>query len=158
FFFNYYGCAEETLFVDIKKPGRFVRLENILIKYSLKFRHKQQDINNPDFDLNASEDSCIIAVHPCGKLCDRVMELGLENRIPFAIMTCCHENDFLGYALKNPPDPKPELYEEKADYFDLIRVRYVQEHGWKCGIIPPLATEEANCYTEITGPVELLNI
>mgnify|MGYP007051604045 CR=1 FL=1 len=49
-------------------------------------------------------------------------------------MTCCHKRieQAFHYKLRNPPDPRLMLYNERADYFDLARQRYIEEQGWTC--------------------------
>ena len=59
-------------------------------------------------------------------------------------MPCCHKNENKKYRLRNPPDPRLMLYDERADYFDLVRQRFIEEQGWVCHFkeIPRKITEK----------------
>ena len=135
FAFQFNGLAEKSLMVDVMKPPRFVRLEGLFKKYGLEYEHQVGDIMEETFGLEGvfnGEDSAIVSIHPCSELGDRVIDLGLQHNIPFALMPCCHRVKGQPYVLSNPPDPRLMLYDEPADYRDLVRQRYVEEKGGDC--------------------------
>ncbi len=103
----------------------------------MNFTYREEDIASREFLLREKdiEGSFIVSIHPCGKLSDRVIELGLNYGLPFALMTCCHQNGYLVPSLRNSPDPRLLLYEEPADYFDLVRKRYIEESGRQCKLL-----------------------
>jgi hypothetical protein len=134
FAFQFNHLVKKSLMVDVMKPPRFVRLEELFKKYGLKYEHQIGDITEETFGLEGFDknNSLIVSVHPCSELGDRVIELGLKNNIPFALMPCCHRVKGQPYKLSNPPDPRLMLYDEPADYRDLVRQRYIEEKGWDC--------------------------
>ena len=135
FAFQFNNLARKSLMIDIKQPKRFERIKRLFEDYGFKYEYFILDINADDFklkDFYGLKDSFILSIHPCSDLGDRVIELALDSKIPFALMTCCHKVKNKKYTLKNPPDPRLMLYEEPADYFDLVRKRHIEEKGWKC--------------------------
>lgn len=134
FLFNYYGFAERSIMVDIKKPRKASKIEKLSEKYELRCNYLKADINNLKF-LEFENDVFIAAVHPCGELSDIIMKKAIKSGLPFAIMTCCHESQPYSYNLQNPPDPRLMMYGENADYFDLVRKIYAEEHGFKCDLL-----------------------
>ncbi|MBS3166821.1 hypothetical protein J4403_01275 [Candidatus Woesearchaeota archaeon] len=126
--FLYNGLVKQSLMVDKKIPLRFHKLQKLFDKYEIEYIEKSI---YEKLDLS-TEKSFIVAIHPCSELGDKIIEIGLENEISFAIMPCCHKNQNLKYHLQNPPDSRLMLYKEKADYFDLVRQRYIIENKRKC--------------------------
>lgn len=136
FIFQCNDTAEETLLVDVKITQHFKRLRQLFKKYQFKSDFIQEDINSQDFNLDFSNkrEEAIVSVHPCSELGDKVIDLGLKYRVPFALMTCCHKRaeSAFRYSLKNPPDTRLLLYSEPSDYFDLRRQRHIEEQGMHC--------------------------
>lgn len=136
FLLLYNGIARESFMVDKKKPFRFRRLEKLFYNYSLNYTYTEEDIFSEDYVIKNNGNSLVVAIHACGNLTDRIIELSLKQTLPFAIMPCCHRTieRSIRYQLRNPPDPRLKLYKRKEDYFDLLRQRYIEEHGWSCYI------------------------
>jgi len=135
FLFACHGLAERTTLVDISKPKRFSKIQRLFDKYGLKFDYIEMDINSSDIHKKLDfRNSLAIAVHACGDLSDRILHLALDSNLPFALMPCCHENQFAGYSLKNPPDSRLLMYPERSDYFDLVRLQYMRENGYACDL------------------------
>lgn len=133
FVFQFNGLARESLMIDSTQPPRFRRLRRLFRQYELAHEYCLADLKSEEFSLDVgSRQAAIIAVHPCSELADRVIKIGLQYKLPFALMTCCHKRDRVRYELKDPPDTRLLLYDEPADYFDLVRQRYIEEQGWQC--------------------------
>ena len=70
--------------------------------------------------------SLITSIHGCGELTDKVIEKGLTENIPFAVMPCCynyHENNIF--------DQKVLKYiNEKKAFIDGARAYHIQESGF----------------------------
>jgi len=133
FAFLYNRLAEQALMFDIRFPNKSRLTRELFNKYGFGYDFVQGSIEGDDFlELLPRSDVSIISVHPCSELGDRVIEIGLKTRTPFALMTCCHKTKPPQYRLQNPPDPRLMLYNEPADYFDLLRQRHIEEQGWQC--------------------------
>jgi len=136
FLFNYYWFAEKSILVDIKKPKRFSKIAGLFKKYEMNFEYLEHDVNKLSIkEIAQARNSFIIGIHTCGSLSDRILQVAVENNIPFALMPCCHENDFRAYRLQSPPDPRFLMYPDKADYFNLVRLQYAREKGYSCDIL-----------------------
>jgi len=130
FIFQYYGFAEKSLMIDIKRPKRFFKLEDLFKKYNLNYSYTEKDILK-DIEI-ARGSNVIISIHRCSYLSDKVIDIGLKHQLPFALMTCCHNCKIKDYKLVKKVDKRMLLYEEKEDYFDLVRKKYIEEHGRFC--------------------------
>jgi len=133
FTFQYNGLAKKSLMSDVRKPPRFNRLSGLFRKYGLSYEYHIKDIHSEDFQLgDLRNDGLIISIHACAELADRVIDIGLNSNVPFAVMPCCHRSTGKKYDLQRPPDPRLLRYEDPADYFDLVRRTHIEESGWTC--------------------------
>lgn len=132
FMFLLNNARSQSVMYDIKRTNKFARLERLFQDCEFNYEFHQQDINKP-ISLN-DRTSFIISIHPCSELADRVIQLGLTSKIPFAIMTCCHKQveKSVHYKLRNPPDSRLMVYKRRADYLDLVRQRFIEEQNWNC--------------------------
>lgn len=134
FLFNKIG--REALLIDKTIPKRFNKLSDLFKSGS--FNYKKQDILSEEVKLPEgakADNTLIISVHPCAELTDKVIEIGLNKKIPFAILTCCHRSEKPAYKLSNPPDSRLQLYDSPGDYFDEVRAQYIRERGWRCSLL-----------------------
>jgi hypothetical protein len=133
FSFLYNGLAERGILVDKRFPSKSKKLESLARKYNLDMQFVEADITGGSFlGEGLSDNSFIVAIHPCSYLGDKVIGIGIENQTPFSLMTCCHMTKPFEYDLVNPPDPRLMLYDKPSVYFDLVRQRHIEEQGWKC--------------------------
>lgn len=135
FAFQFNNLANKSLMIDIRKPKRFEKIKKLFEAYDFEYNYPIEDINSEDFQLSnfcKLEKSAIVSIHPCSRLGDKVIDIALKSKIPFALMTCCHQIKRERYKLNNPPDSRLMLYDESADYYDLVRQRYIEEQGWNC--------------------------
>ncbi len=121
----------QVLSIDIKQTRKNKYLkERILRVYSGitdRFHCLNADINNTQLKLENSD--FIVSMHACGHLSDRVIEIALENHLPFSIVPCCYEPDRHVLKPANYSLPQGISREEIVDH---LRVRYIEEKGREC--------------------------
>jgi len=128
------NLASRAVMYDIKRTHKFDKLLRLFNARGFDYEFHKEDTTFP-FSLNGGKKArAIVSIHPCSGLADRVIQIGLDSKIPFALMTCCHKQigQVASYKLRTPPDLRLMLYHEKADYIDLVRQRYIEENGWDC--------------------------
>jgi hypothetical protein len=134
FVFIHEGFAKRALIIDRKFPKSFERIKALFEGHNLNPQYVEEDLNKLSPELFNPCEDFLISIHPCGNLADKIIQIGLDLNIPFALMTCCHlrQDKSFHYSLKNPPDSRLMIYDEPQDYHDLIRQRYIEERGWIC--------------------------
>ena len=132
YYFKENNKANKIIFIDKAKVRDFGVVES---KLKSGYEFIQTDIR--DFklkELDLTGNNAIISVHACGELTDIIIREGLENQIPFSIMTCCHKKSQQKMYNNNSLPKQLLLYDKFADYVDLLRIGYIKENDWT-GII-----------------------
>jgi len=133
FMFLLLSLAGKSVMYDTRQTNKFIKLQKLFRTHRFDYQFHQQDINLPIYLSQNKNKKAIISIHPCAGLADRVIQISLDSKLPFALMTCCHKQiESVSYTLRNPPDSRLMLYEETSDYIDLVRQRYIEERGWFC--------------------------
>src|SRR3989344_1059525 len=134
FWWIYSGLVQESVLIDKKETRRLTKILRISEQREINCRFMNNDLLQESFDWTRyeSDKTRILAVHACGELSDRIIDISLSSGIPFALVTCCHKRatNRRVYTLKNPPDPRLMNYERYADYLDCLRKQYLREKGW----------------------------
>lgn len=100
-------------FYDIIKSSAFLKSSKGFKDYTFH----QESIS----DLVITEKDClVIGVHACGGLTDTIIDLALENRLPFAVMPCC----------SNSSDPYLDRFSNPFEAVNYHRIKRVQEEGY----------------------------
>ena len=118
FYWLLQGAADNISFVDIDENSHFKKLEKILqVKYELN----QSGIEN----YNPPKNALITAIHACGSLTDKTIDLAINNDNNFAVMPCCYnaDNDLIDKSLL-------EYFNAKGDCIDVLRINKIQEAGY----------------------------
>jgi len=84
-------------------------------------------------DWRLKEKSLVLAIHSCGTLTDRVIELALQTENDFAILSCCH-SDKIYFTPKYFPPATLIREHGRGQYLDRVRLNYIREQGLKGGI------------------------
>jgi len=120
-FYNLYNNQSRFVhFYDIKENQHFEKLARHFSAYDyhLKDIHQTKIISR--------ENSGFTSIHACNNLTDRVIEIAISNRKPFAVMPCCYE-------YHNNDHFSPELidyFKNKEDAIDAARVKYIQDRDY----------------------------
>ena len=128
-------CGNGFLGVHFNKPVYGVdnarnRKRSEIVGQSSSYEFEERDIWEP---MVLEPRSLVLAIHACGNLSDRVIELALESSNDFAVMTCCH-GDRQYFSPRERPDHWLALDLGRDHYADLLRVAYVREQGYDSGI------------------------
>ncbi len=109
-------------FVDNNKTNRFKELSEQSGLSNYEFM--QRDL----YSLSDLEEGLLLSIHACGKLTEKVISLGLDNELPFAVMTCCHNNELR----REYEEMVPSHYLFNMglkDYVDVGRIRMIRSSG-----------------------------
>lgn len=128
-------CGNGFLGVHFNKPVYGVdnarnRRRQEIVAQSPGYEFEQRDIWD---HMVLEPGSLVLAIHACGNLTDRVIELALNSSNDFAVMTCCH-GDRQYFSPKDRPDHWLALQLGRDHYADLLRAAYVSEQGYDSGI------------------------
>ncbi len=84
-------------------------------------------------DFNLQKRSLVLAIHACGTLTDRVIELAIDSQSDFAVMSCCH-NDKVYFSPMTWPDNRIALMQGRDVFVDHVRMYHARESGYESGI------------------------
>ena len=125
--YNHPALSVELFDLLIPRNGR-----NLLKLWThLSATYHKSDIREPIADLH---NGFALALHACGSLADRIVQIAVEKQLPFAIMPCCHARNPPSYQLLNAPDRRLQMYDDSTEYQDLLRMQWAIEHGYDCTI------------------------
>jgi len=84
---------EEALAIDERLPQSAALLRDAMADAwpSLRGRVELQQTTLDDVRLRA--DDCVVSVHACGALTDRVLTLAVSARARVAVLPCCHDEE-----------------------------------------------------------------
>ncbi|MBT3406021.1 methyltransferase [Candidatus Woesearchaeota archaeon] len=108
-------------FYDQQQTERFRELAEGKTNYTFH----QEDINT----LTQTEEGILLSIHACYILTDKVIELGLQEHKPFAIMPCCHRREMIQQC-ETPPHVLHTY--GLADYIDITRANAIRDQGRSC--------------------------
>ena len=77
-----YGTA-----IDIKPSKASQRLWSYYPRLSARMNYTQENIYETEYNLE--DNSLVLAIHPCRNLCNRVVDISVENNLPVVISPCC---------------------------------------------------------------------
>lgn len=83
-----------------------------------------------NLDLDKAKNSAVVAVHACGELTDRVIDMSIEHKLPFAVMTCCHSFRLIDRYLGLTIDHHILNYTNFQNYLDNARLSYIRSKGY----------------------------
>ena len=118
----------EVVSMDRRQSTKYKRLKfAIERKYDLRnHRYNQVDIWDEEAEEIVEGGGWLFSIHACGQLTDRVIELGIKLRQPFAIIPCCHKRGKPYFKPKEMPNRTGNV----RDYQDNVRVQYIKEQGF----------------------------
>ena len=80
------------------------------------------------YHLDELSEGVLLSIHACGSLTERILEMGVENDLPSAVMTCCHNKELR--LLYQDSLPSHYLFNQGLkDYVDLARVKKMKKLG-----------------------------
>jgi Methyltransferase domain len=81
----------EALALDERLPQSAARVRDALCEHFPRLRGRVVLREAPLYDARAEATDCVVSVHACGALTDRVLELALAARARVAVLPCCHD-------------------------------------------------------------------
>ncbi|MFH1053018.1 MAG: hypothetical protein V1740_01240 [Candidatus Woesearchaeota archaeon] len=115
---------------NVRRVGFYDSIENQNFrKLAWNFRNYEynlEDIREIDFHV-IPMDSAFLSIHACGNLTDRVIEIGLSQRRPFAVMPCCydyHDNPYFNREMM-------DYFHNPKDAIDACRIRKAEQEGFR---------------------------
>ena len=115
-------------FVDRRKPNSFAKLSKEFAKQNYEYH----ECNFQDFQTKEIPGKkALIAIHACRDLSDLIIERAIVERIPVAIVPCCHpqlKNYKTNVSLEEIP-----FFNDPSRYIDDIRKDRLQKQGFACG-------------------------
>ncbi len=116
------GKAKRVVLVDIERNSNFSPL--------LQWIHEHLEFPLQYIILDIEKEripkgDILMAVHACGSLTDRIIEEGISQRVPLAVMPCCYkESTYL-------PQSSLPYFQNKRDAIDAARVMAVRSQGYE---------------------------
>jgi len=113
---------------DWRQTTKYKRLRKAVGDAYDLINHSFQEANlwDDSDESHLTEDTALVSIHACGHLTDRVIELGLKYKVPFAVMPCCHKDIPPYFILSDMPlkDCSVRLFHDR------VRLRYIREQGF----------------------------
>jgi hypothetical protein len=113
--------AGRVHYFDLKKNHHFEKLRN-----GLPSNYEHHGVNILEEDIEIEKGGLVASIHACGVLTDKVMNIAMAQRNPFAVVPCCNDYD-------NNVHFSPEVikyFEDKDGAIDAARIRKAQEQGY----------------------------
>ena len=131
-----YCCGDGALGALFDNHPLVQRIVFVDVKNVRDLQRKTSTLNTP-FEVflegieahNPRANSFILSLHSCGTLTDRVIEIAVQTRNPFAVMPCCYRNRMS--SLKPSSNHSLPVSYSRKDYYDALRMEYAKERGYR---------------------------
>lgn len=84
---------DAALALDERLPRSAERVRDALSEHFPRLRGRVSLREAPLYEARAEPGDCVVSVHACGALTDRVLELAVAARARVAVLPCCHDAD-----------------------------------------------------------------
>lgn len=115
------GKANFVHFYDKERNNSFNIVSNYLEN---NYQFHQVDIRKEEIEME--EDSLVTAIHACGDLTDKVIEIATSQGKPFAVVPCCHEKENYYFSQEIM-----DYFDNVEDVVDALRMKRAERKGYK---------------------------